>query len=286
MNTEKWLVVLCSKFGVGVLAALVSMVVSADPIAYSADGSNLVEIDIATGASTVIGPLGINEDTEALAVDPTTDILYLATDSDSLYTIDTGTGAATLVGPLGVTYTNGGLSFDPSGTGYLVTSNGLFVLDKATGAATLIASDYGNVAVTSGLSSAAFVGSTLYAGPDNGSASNLYSVDVTTGVATTVGPLGFSSDNQTGLTYDAYADVLYMLDESTAGIYAVDYASGAATLLSTFSGNFEALALADPGNPAGEAATEAEPVPLLPAMALFALCSALGVTGASVLRRR
>ena len=236
----------------------------AAPLAFTADGSNLLSLDIATGISTTIGALGITgEDTEALAIDPTSGVLYLATDGRSLYTVDKASGSATLVGALGVTYTNGGMAIDGSGNIFLITNVGLFSVNKTTGAAMQIgspndASSYNNNDISAGLSSGAFVGNTLYAGPDNATQHNLYTVNTATGHATTIGALGVNSSGaQTGMTYDANTDILYILIESTSRIYSVDYATGQATEISSYGGNFEGLALADPGNPAPLTAPDA-----------------------------
>ena len=241
------------------------------PLAFTADGSNLLSLDIATGISTTIGALGITGDTEALAVDPTSGVLYLATDGGSLYTVDKASGSATLVGSLGVSYFNGGMAIDGSGNIFLVTDAGLFSVNKTTGAATQIgspndASSYNNNDVSQGLSSAAFVGNTLYAGPDRTTQHNLYSVNTATGHATTIGALGVNSSGaQTGMTYDANTDILYILIESKSRIYSVDYATGQATEISSYGGNFEGLALADPGNPAPMLINAVEPyVPPIP----------------------
>lgn len=253
--------------------------VLAAPIAYSADGTNLISIDLADGSSTSIGALGSSGDTEAMAVDPTSGILYLATDGGSLYTVDTTTGAATLVGSLGVSYGNGGMSFDQNGVGYLVTSGGLFTFNKATGAAALVGDgDYNNADIVEGLSSGAFVGTTLFAGPDNSTASNLYSIDLTTGDATIVGALGVTTGSQTGLTFDSASNLLYMLNEADSSVYAINYDTGAATFVATYSGNFESLALANPGNPAA-ILTTVTPVPTLPLIALGILGGLAGLLG-------
>lgn len=262
------------------------------PLAFTADGSNLVSLDIATGNATIIGALGFTGDTEALAVDPTSGVLYLATDGNKLYTVDKDTGAGTEVGSLGVTYGNGGMAIDGSGNIFLVTSGGFFSVNKTTGAAVQIgspndATSYNNTAVTRGLSSGAFVGTTLYAGPDNQTEANLYTVDTTTGHATTIGSLGLSVDTvqQTGLTYDANTDTLYMLVERTKKIYSVDYATGQLTEISSFTGNFEGITLADPGDPMKAAVLPAIPTPTLSSLMLFLLVMAVAVVAFSASKR-
>ncbi|MFT6957084.1 MAG: hypothetical protein ACJAYC_002091 [Halieaceae bacterium] len=259
----------------------------AQPLAYAESNGNLYSVDLATGVDTLIGDLGITDedesDVEALAVDPTSGTLYLAADDGGLYTVDTGSGAATLIGLLGQESGNSGMAIDGSRNIYLVTSDGLLSVDKTTGAATVIATDYDNPDTTGeGLSGGAFVGSTLYGSPDNDAAPNLYSIDVTTGKATTIGPLGPGigiEGEQTGLTYDANTDTLYLLDEDTSSFYTVDYTTGAATLLSVFSRGFEGIALASAGNP-----NLTVPVPTLPWLALAILSGLITLVGFRRLR--
>ena len=258
----------------------------AQPLAYAESKGNLYSVDLATGVDTLIGDLGItddDDDVEALAVDPTSGTLYLAADNGGLYTVDTGSGAATLIGLLGQESLNSGMAIDGSGNIYLVTSDGLLSVDKTTGAATVISYNYDNPDTTDGLSGGAFVGSTLYGSPDNEAAPNLYSIDVTTGKATTIGPLGSGigiiEDGQTGLTYDANTDTLYLLDEAKSSFYTVDYTTGAATLLSVFSRGFEGIALASPGNP-----NLTVPVPTIPWLALAILSGLITLVGFRRLR--
>lgn len=208
---------------------------------YSVVSDNLYSIDIATGAETLIGPLGVTGDFEALAFDPTSGVLYVAADGNSagasIHTVDIATGTATLVGAHGVSYTNGGMAFDSSGQGYLITSDGLFSFDKVTGVATFIGS------FSSELSGGAFVGNTLYGTPDNGSTTDLVTIDTATATITSVGTLGVNVGEQSGLAYDSVSDFLYMLNETDSTIYSVNYNTGAASFVSTFTQNFESLAI-------------------------------------------
>ncbi len=216
--------------------------VCAEPLCYSIPDNSeyqLYSVDIATGDSTLVGPLGFTGDFEALAIDPTSGTLYSASDGDSLYSINTSTGAATLIGSLGVDYNNGGMAFDASGQGFLITNEGLYSFDKTTGTASFIG--YDDIELSGG----SFVGNTLYGTGENGSTGNLESINTSTGAITSVGGLGFLPAEQTGLCYDAVTDTLYMLDEDTRSFYAVNYNTGAATLVSTFTEDlaFEGFAI-------------------------------------------
>lgn len=271
---------------------------TAGPLAFSIDADeNLVTIDLGSEAISVVAELGGDfdgGDTEAMAVDPTSGVLYLATDGDKLYTVNQTTAEATLVGSLGVDYGNGGMAISGAGEMFLVTSDGLFSVDKTSGAATRIGADldpqpYGNEATYDsvgdeyeGLSGAAFIGTTLYASYDNDGGTNLYTVNTQTGLATTVGQLfpKLEDGDQTGLTYDVSTDTLYLMDEEREGVFTVNYSTGAATLLfsNTLFSELEAIALAEPGNPLDALAPPA-PVPTLPFYGLFALGGLLALIG-------
>ncbi len=55
----------------------------------------------------------------------------------------------------------------------------------------------------------------------------LYSIDLTTGVATPIGPVGFSDVE--GLTFHPYSGVLYGVDDDTDQLITIDLATGAGT---------------------------------------------------------
>lgn len=258
--------------------------VIAAPFGYSVDNNtNLIRIDIATGATTVIGPHGIggSPDLEAIAFDPTTGILYTASDNGSLYTFDINTGAATLIGALGVsTGFNSGMAFDSSGQGYLITTSGLFTFDKATGAATLISTFTPSIALSGG----AFIGPTLYGSPDNGSSPSLNIINTATAVLTPVGALGAPSSDQTGLSYDNASSTLYMLNESDSSIYSLNTVTGVATLVSTHAPgiSIEGLAI----NPIAVVAAAAKNIPTLSVWGLLFLTLLMGLFGANRQRKK
>lgn len=114
---------------------------------YGASGGggnfNFYRIDKATGALTLVGPLGLTSFTN-LVYDITTGTMF-ATNSgtDSFYSINLATGAPTLIGPLlGPTNPNG-LAYDLStNTIYLVdnSTDTLYTVDRTTGTATAIGS--------------------------------------------------------------------------------------------------------------------------------------------------
>lgn len=104
----------------------------------SGGSSSLYTIDIATGASTLVGGSQLFGDNIAIGANGTayvSDWIF----SDSLYTIDLTTGAMNLVGGLGLGNVNlqAGSDFSLAGILYNLTSDGrMFTIDTATGAAT------------------------------------------------------------------------------------------------------------------------------------------------------
>jgi DNA-binding beta-propeller fold protein YncE len=94
-----------------------------DLLYATAFDGNLYTIDMTTGASTLVGPLGLpllRNVHQGLAYDPIGQILYFneADTFDSLYCINTMTGAATLIGVNGSVAGDGidGLAVEPSAT--------------------------------------------------------------------------------------------------------------------------------------------------------------------------
>ena len=159
---------------------------------YSTSSSNIWTIDETTGAMTLVGASGIG--LNGLAYDDNTGILY-GCSLTSLYTVDQTTGAATLVGAMGNPGAAMiGLGCDNDGNlyGEDLGDDSLYSIDPTTGAATLIGSfgaidlnyaqdmEYdknNNILYLSAL--------TQHAGNEGA----LYSVDVTTGLATYIGML-------------------------------------------------------------------------------------------------
>src|SRR5207248_2729921 len=75
-------------------------------VAYRDTNSDqLITINTATGAATIVGPLGTNVTIPVvggLEFDPVTGILYYS-DNTNLYTVNPATGLATFIGAHGVT---------------------------------------------------------------------------------------------------------------------------------------------------------------------------------------
>jgi len=163
-------------------------------------------IDKDAGSATLIGGTGDEFIQGALACDPTTGIFYssMGIADKQLVTIDPSTGLATYIGTMtSIPPFTGfaGMTFLPDGTllGYVPEASGdcfLYSIDKTAAVATLIgfianiASLHGGLAYDSDTE-------TLYMS----GATTLWTVDVTTGEGTLVGPhVGIGPDLINGLT--------------------------------------------------------------------------------------
>jgi DNA-binding beta-propeller fold protein YncE len=179
--------------------------------AYSPNGpGELITIDTATGAPTVVGATSSAIDGLAFAPDGT---LYAADNTNNqLVTLDPATGAvASVIGPYGVPITVEGLSVRPSDSvlfGIDVLNSALITLNTATGTVTTI----GSLGVN-GMAGLAFNldGSVLYAAAfDNGC---LYTVNQSAGATTQVGCAGAgSTGGPLGLARDPVSGTLFVAE--------------------------------------------------------------------------
>jgi hypothetical protein len=102
--------------------------------------TNFYEVDIATGAATLVGSHGFN-DMFGLAYDPTTDTIYSSrsTRGTGFYSIDPASGAATFIGDPGENLD--GLAYDSTRdmiVGGLAGPGDLYDIDRSDGSATLL----------------------------------------------------------------------------------------------------------------------------------------------------
>ena len=183
--------------------------------------------------------------------------------SGDLETIDTTTGAITDIGATGQGGAARDIAYDPItdilfGTAIDGSGTDLFTIDRATGAMTLIAP-------ISGLGAQAYVMG-LAVDPDTGLmygieivTSSLVAIDKTTGAATTIGALGYTTRYSQGLDFDAATGVLYLAsidyDAAVQNMYTVDTATGAATLIGAIGNDIlqlGAFGIAEPSGPCGQ----------------------------------
>jgi hypothetical protein len=203
-----------------------------------------------------------------LAYDAPTDTLYATGVEDSstgtsrLFTINQYTGATTAFGGLSsnINISSGGLAINPvTGVMYATggvgdpnpnvphQSTGLLTIDKNTGAATLVGYAAGNLGsggdwgiMLNGLGfrsdGTLFANGFSLAQPDP-STSHLYTVDLATGAATSIGPSGVDlgrSLKYSGLAFSSNGTLLSLgsLDAASGALYSLNTATGAATSLS------------------------------------------------------
>ena len=206
------------------LAAVTSALIGvaqAAPVLYVHDSSGkLGTVDVASGAVSLIGNMGVVM--TDIAFDPSGNLFGLS--FTRLYTINPATAAASLIGVHGIPGGNA-LVFGTDGTlyGAGASTNSLFAINRATGAS----SNLGNIGFFSG-GDLAFKDSKLYLATSN----QLVRVDLTANASgTVVGPFGFS--NVFGLA-TAENGILYGI--SGTQVFSVNTVTGAGTLVSNFGG--------------------------------------------------
>ncbi|MDD2278530.1 MAG: choice-of-anchor J domain-containing protein [Bacteroidales bacterium] len=151
--------------------------------------------------------------------------------TNNLLTIDPLTGAETVIGPLGVASATG-MAFDIiTQTMYLSDWTGsetnIYTVDLTTGATTLVGSAGANLII--GIACGG--DGTLY-GVDI-STDKLWTINKTTGAATEVGALGVDISYAQDIAFDRDNNILYgTLYTTTGGLYTINIATGAATLVS------------------------------------------------------
>jgi hypothetical protein len=201
----------------------------ADGTLWANSPDTLYRVDPATFAVTTIGNFNVGDQMTDVAVTPS-GALY-GVSFTTLYAINKTTGAATAVAPVSGTGNNG-LTFLPGGNLIASDSSGdVKSINPTTGAVSGIG-NYGNnlkssgdlVAVKNGTMYG--VSSTTAGGGDASGNNVLLRVNVATGVATAVGPIGYG--NVWGLAYSNTRVIGF----TTAGeILQIDPATGAGTLL-------------------------------------------------------
>ena len=230
-------------FLIGAVLFAMSSAAQANLIVYTVDtvSDQLYTIDVMTGTSTAIGEVGFG-DVEGLSFQPGTGVLYgLDDDSDQLITVNTITGAGTVVGALGANFGDAGLAFSANGNLYggtdLGTNDGFYSINVATGAASII---NGDASDAHGL---AFFDGVMYGISDEDD--GLFSIDLISGAETSIGTLGFSTDED-GFIIDASGNGYLLQDDVGGGIYSINLNTGASTFLASYSCDtckFESAAL-------------------------------------------
>lgn len=218
------------------LFSLVPGVALSAPVLYGVTfGNQLITIDTATGAGTLVGNLSSNMHAFGLGV--TGGNLYTYDQvADLLRQLDPATGATVNSIDLGLgdLMGEGGLDFRSDGVGYLnetaLNNSGIFSFTTAAGSGVLVGAE--GVAGIDGLAfSALDVLFALGQTPQD----NLYSVNQVTGALTLIGPTGVLGSNFLG-GLDFVGSTLYAVINDS--LYTLDTTTGAATLVGSigFSG--------------------------------------------------
>lgn len=305
------------------MVSLFAIGANAAPMAYSinSDSGNLLTedslflIDLATGSDKIRGELisGVESrlDTEGLAIAPDGVLWGIDDDSRTLFPISTVSGAikfqqeVLLAGFQAGGGDDFGMTFSCDNSLYITSvrtrtlrrlnmdgSSEIIGAEGALGANISAIAAIGNPTRLYGLGNGQFQDGTV-------DAPNLYSIDLATGVATLIGPLGAQAGeyNQAGLAFDTAGTLWAITDRRIINktianlpsqILTINVATGTATLVSNTSEvGFESLAIAPPTacgtGGAGNGAYPAIPT-LSPAGRLLAVLILL-LAGMVVLRR-
>ena len=195
------------------------------------DGAGLATVDQSTAASVPIGFSGF-PGTYAAAFAPNGTLYTIvnwATNANQLATFNTTTGAATPVGaPFGVPSM---LALEVSNSGTIYggswgTTNNFFSINPTTGAPTVIGSTGMDFMMDFSFDSQG----TLWA-VNNAAGNDLWTIDLTTGVATHVTSITGADGLIMGIMFDAN-DVLYATTYiNSSSLFTVDTTTGVATLV-------------------------------------------------------
>lgn len=306
------------------LVPLFAITANAAPMAYSvnSDSGNLLTedslylIDLATGSDQLRGELisGIESrlDTEGLAFAPDGVLWGIDDDSRTLFPVNTDSGAIKFQDeiPLAGFQSGGGndfgMTFSCNSSLYIssVRTQTLYQLNMDGSRETIGAEG----ALGANISAIAAIGTpTRLYGLGNGQfqdgttdAPNLYSINLATGVAALIGPLGNQAGeyNQAGLAFDSEGSLWAITDrriinnsiaDLPSQILKIDVGTGAATLMSSTSEiGFESLAIAPPTScSTGGAGDGSYPtIPTLSPVGRLLAMFILLLVGMTVLRRR
>jgi hypothetical protein len=226
-----------------VIAFVAALPAFSTTIYVSGSDANLYTIDPTSGVTTLIGSTGV-----AMAdIGILNGILYgVSFEADSaLYTIDPNTGAATKIGPSGFFLNS--LQGASNGTLYAAGGpadcgvppfppcNQFFTVNTTTGAAT----EVGSPGTYSASGDLEFIGSTLYLTSQLAATDFLYTIDPTTGVASSIGDISFAE--VFGLAYvpGTGTGTLYGFNDDGNNVIAINPLTGAGNKVANYTNNFE-----------------------------------------------
>lgn len=308
-----------NRFAILMVVSLFATSANAEPMAYSVNsdsdgGDSLYLIDLATGTDQLRGKLftGIEDrtDTEGLAFSPNPGSRLWGIDdaSGTLFPISPANGSINYEEEIQLPFefqSGGGNDFGMT----FACDNSLYFTSVRS--RTLYRSDQGGSFENVGslgvnISAIAAVGNPvkLY-GLGNGQlengetdSPNLYSIDLTTGVASLVGPLSDSGEfayNEAGLAFDSNGGLWAITDRSQIGnqksqILRINVVTGTATLVATTLNEvgYESLAISPPSNCdiSVESGDGLPRIPTLNAAGRLSAILVLMLAGMLILRRR
>jgi len=227
------------------------------------NGDGLFEIDINTGAATLVGISGVTSNTVGLAPSADSAMLYGSSWASLLEIQTDGSGAVDL----------GGAGWE----GLAYCSNNDTLYGAINGSFTTI--DYSTGSNTATLTAPGFDMEGLACDPATntiygiGNSTSLMAYDIGAGTWSTVGDVGVNLDSG-GLAFDP-SGVLYAIGQGTAGsLIMIDPATAAATTVGALGTTGEGgLAWVGPGG----VVTPAVPVPTLSSWALILLAGLMGL---------
>ncbi len=175
---------------------------------------------------------------------------YSYSENSNLWTVNPATGAMTLIGPMGANMS--GLTYDHT-TGIMYAAGAyqnslgtwltnLYTVDMNTGASTLL-NECGPIGLAINLACSQ-TGMLFFAEITN---SRLWSYDPLSDILELMGPLGQPLNYAQDAEYDKYDNVCYFAGyTSSSGLYKVNIATGALTLIGPFQGGAEITGFAIP----------------------------------------
>ena len=171
--------------------------------------------------------------------------------TNNLLTADPATGTPTTIGTMtGPDFT--GLAYDITSdimyaSGYDGINSLLYTVNLATAATTLVGTIQSSALI---IGIACDAGGNLYA--IDLTNDNLLSIDNATGAGSIIGSLGININYAQDIAYDRDNDILYgTLYVSSGGLYTIDVATGAASLLNTFTSEVTGFAIPYTTTPLG-----------------------------------
>ncbi len=240
--------------------ALLATSTFASTIYVSGTNDDLYTINPTTGATTLIGDMGVEMSDIAIDnIGGTATMFGVSFAANSgLYSINMTTGAATLIGSSG-TFLDA-LAFSPTGTLYAAGGTAgcgpppasspacgtLYTVNTSTGHATAVNSTPGGYNSAGDLE---FIGNTLYVTSDSSSTNGggndtLYTINPATGIGTAAtNNLGFQFVY--GLAYVPESSTLYGFNDVGNHVVTINPSTGVATSVATYSNTIEITGAAE-----------------------------------------